>query len=175
MPNYRIAYNRFVKTAKKKYANVVSKAQAFSIASKNSLEVHHICPKAIGGNNKLKNLVLFSHDEHVYAHLLLNLALLQEKNIEMLRKLDYNNVCNMLLEMVNNRKNAFRGLKIDVYVSGQKHEPNTMSIHDATKMFCILSRQNFEDASLFGSMMKKVMNLAMFAKSAFGYKVKFHI
>lgn len=175
MIDYRTAYRRLIDNAKKKQTYLDSKAKLFKAAFENSLEVHHICPKAIGGSNKLKNLVLLSHDEHIYAHMLLNFALLQEGNIDALRKLDYGQICSRLLEMVKSRKNAFRGLKIDVYVSGKKHEPNTMSIVETTKLFCCLNRWNFENTLLFEDMMKKVVHLAMFAKSSFGYKVRFHI
>ena len=175
MINYRIAYKRLVCTAKKKQLHLDSKAKLFNVASKNNFEVHHIYPKSIGGSNKLKNLVMLLHDEHVYAHMLLNFALLQENNIGTLRRLDYGQVVSNLLKMVKERKNAFRGLKIDVYVSGKKHQPNTMSIAEATKLFCCLHRLNFENEVFFNDMMKKVMHNAMFAKTICGYLVKFHL
>ena len=175
MVNYRIAYRRLIAAAKKKQICIDSKAKLFNAAAENGLEVHHILPKAIGGNNKLKNLVLLSHDEHVYAHMLLNFALLQEGNMNALHQLNYGQVCSFLLEMVKKRKNIVRGLKIDVYVSGKHHEPNTMSIAETTKLFCCLARLDFENELLFNSMMKKVVYLAMFAKALYGFKVKFHM
>ena len=175
MPNYRIAYNRLIEAAKKKQLSLDSKTKLFKAATENNLEVHHICPKSIGGSNKRKNLVLLSHDEHIYAHMLLNFALLQERNINTLRRLDYGQCCSKILEMIKNRKNVFRGLKIDVYVSGKSHTPNVMSIAETTKLFCCLNRWNFDNELLFNDMMKKVVNLAMFAKSSFGYKIRFHV
>jgi hypothetical protein len=175
MVNYRTAYRRLIAAAKKKQICLESRAKLFNVAAKDGLEVHHILPKAIGGSNKLKNLVLLSHDEHVYAHMLLNFALLQEGNINALHQLNYGQVCSFLLEMVKKRKNIVRGLKIDVYISGKNYEPNTMSIAETTKLFCCLHRWNFENELLFNDMMKKVVHYAMFAKSAFGYHIRFHV
>ena len=175
MVNYRIAYNRFIASTKKRMRGIDSKRKLYEVQSDEKLEVHHICPKNLGGSNKLKNLVLLTHEEHKYAHLLLNLALVQRRSYGELVRLSYTDLPSNLLNMIEQKKNIFRDLKIDLFVAGKKHAPNTMSIVEAAKIFCILSRQNYENRSVLDSMTAKVIRLALFSSTKFGYKMKFHM
>ena len=175
MVNYRTAYNRFIASAKAKMRGIDNKRKLYEVQSDEKLEVHHIRPKQLGGNNKLKNLVLLSHDEHVYAHLLLNLALAQEHNYAGLMSLSYTNVPSKMLKMINERKNIFRGLKIDMFITGKKHSPTTMGIVEVARIFCILARNNPNNNLLLDSVVSEVVRLAIFRNSKFGYKIKFHL
>ena len=175
MVDYRTAYKRFISSAKKKMHGIDSKRKLYEVQSDEKLEVHHINPKQLGGNNKLKNLVLLSHDDHVYAHLLLNLALFQRHSHAELLNLYYTDVPKGILKMLKARKNIFRGLKIDMFISGKKHAPTTMSIVEAAKIFCILGRKNYTNELLLDTEVSKVMRLALFSGSKFGYKLKFHL
>ena len=175
MIDYMTAYKRFISSAKNKMRDIDSKRKLYEVQSDKKLEVHHVKPKRLGGNNKLKNLVLLSYDDHVYAHLLLNLALVQKNCYADLFRLDYTNVPNSILKMLKDRKNIFRGLKIDVFISGKKQSPITMSIVDAAKILCVLARYNYENEMLLANMITKVVRLAIFHKSKFGYKMKFHM
>ena len=175
MVNYREAYKRFISSAKKKMHGIDSKRKLYEVQSDEKLEVHHINPKQLGGNNKLKNLVLLSHNDHVYAHLLLNLSLAQRRCYTELYSLSYTNVPTNILKMVKERKSIFRGLKIDMFIAGKKHAPTTMSIVDAARIFCILSRQNPDNRLILDDMASKVVRLALFHNSKFGYKVAFHL
>lgn len=175
MIDYMTAYKRFISSAKKKMHGIDSKRKIYKVGSDEKLEVHHAKPKRLGGNSKFKNLVLLSHDDHVYAHLLLNLALAQKNCYDDIFRLDYVNVPNSILKMVKDRKNIFRGLKIDVFISGKKQSPITMSIVDAAKILCILAKCNYENMMLLASMTAEVIRLALFNKSKFGYKMKFHM
>ena len=152
-----------------------SKRKLYEVQSDEKLEVHHITPKQLGGSNKLKNLVLLDHDEHVYAHLLLNLALVQEHNYRHLMSLSYTNVPSGMLKMLESRKNIFRGLKIDMFISGKKWPPTTMSIADAARILCILARKNPDNKLMLDSMVTEVVRLALFSNSKFGYKMKLHL
>ena len=174
MIDYMTAYKRFISSAKKKMRGIDSKRKLYEVQSDNKLEAHHVKPKQLGGNNKLKNLVLLSYDDHVYAHLLLNLALAQ-KNCSDLFRLNYTNVPSSILKMLKDRKNIFRGLKIDMFISGKNHAPTTMSIVEAARIFCILARYNYENKILLAKMTAEVIRLALFHKSKFGYKMKFHM
>ena len=175
MIDYMTAYKRFISSAKKKMHGIDSKRKIYKVGSDEKLEVHHVKPKRLGGNSKFKNLVLLSHDDHVYAHLLLNLALAQKNCYDDIFRLDYVNVPNSILKMIKDRKNIFRGLKIDVFISGKKRSPITMSIVDAAKILCILAKRNYENEMLLASMASEVVRLALFHKSKFGYKMKFHM
>ena len=175
MIDYMTAYKRFISSAKKKMRGIDSKRKLYEVQSDKKLEVHHVKPKQLGGNNKLKNLVLLSYDDHVYAHLLLNLALAQKNCYADLFRLDYTNVPSSILKMLKDRKNIFRGLKIDMFISGKKQSPITMSIVDAAKILCVLARYNYENKMLLAKMTTEVIRLALFHKSKFGYKMKFHM
>ena len=174
MINYMTAYKRFISSAKKKMYGIDSKRKLYKVRSDKNLEVHHINPKRLGGNSKFKNLVLLSHDDHIYAHLLLNIALAQKNCYADLFRLNYINVPSSILKMIKDRKSIFRGLKIDVLISGKKQSPITMSIVDAAKILCILAKCNYENEMLLASMTAEVIRLAIFNKSKFGYKMKFH-
>ena len=175
MIDYMTAYKRFISSAKKKMHGIDSKRKIYKVGSDENLEVHHVKPKRLGGNSKFKNLVLLSHDDHIYAHLLLNLALTQKNCYDDLFRLDYVNVPNSILKMIKDRKNIFRGLKIDMFISGKNHTPITMSIVEAARIFCILARYNYENKMLLAKMTTEVIRLALFHKSKFGYKMKFHM
>lgn len=175
MIDYMTAYKRFISSAKKKMRGIDSKRKLYEVKSDKKLEVHHVKPKQLGGNNKFKNLVLLSYDDHVYAHLLLNLALAQKNCYADLFRLDYTNVPSSILKMLKDRKNIFRGLKIDMFISGKKLSPTTMSIVDAAKILCVLARYNYENKMLLAKMTTEVIRLALFHKSKFGYKMKFHM
>lgn len=167
MVDYGIAYKRFISSAKKKMCGIDSKRKLY--------EVHHITPKRLGGSNKLKNLVLLSHDDHVYAHFLLNLALAQKHCYTDLFSLSYINVPSGILKMLKDRKNIFRGLKIDMFISGKKHAPTTMSIVEVAKIFCILGRKNYTNELLLDTEVANVVRLATFSGSKFGCKLKLHL
>ena len=175
MIDYMTAYKRFISSAKKKMHGIDSKRKIYKVGSDENLEVHHIIPKRLGGNSKFKNLVLLSHDDHIYAHLILNLALAQKNCYDDLVKLDYVDVPSSILKMLKDRKNIFRGLKIDMFISGKKQSPITMSIVDAAKILCVLARYNYENEMLLASMITKVVRLALSNKSKFGYNMKFHM
>ena len=175
MIKYRTAYKRFVSSAKKKMHGIDTKRKLYEIQSDEKLEIHHIKPKQLGGNNQLKNLVLMSHEDHIYAHLLLNLALAQEHNYANLMSLSYTNVPSGMLKMLESRKNIFRGLKIDMFISGKKWPPTTMSIVEAARILCILARKNPDNKLMLDSMVTEVIRLALFANSKFGYKMKLHL
>lgn len=175
MIDYMTAYKRFISSAKKKMHGIDSKRKIYKVGSDEKLEVHHVKPKRLGGNSRFKNLVLLSHDDHVYAHLLFNLALAQKNCYADLFGLNYINVPSSILKMIKDRKSIFRGLKIDVLISGKKQSPITMSIVDAAKILCILAKCNYENEMLLANMTAEVIRLALFHKSKFGYKMKFHM
>ena len=175
MVNYRTTYNRFVSSAKKKMveSNLDSLPKIYKFQRKDKLEIHHIVPKILGGSKKgLKNLVLFTHDEHIYAHFLLNLALFQEGRYENLVQLGYHGFPEKMLEMLNARKNVLRGLKIEMFINGKKHDPTIMSIREVVKFFCMLARKSFTNQIFFNDMFIKVMRTALFSKSMYGFKLK---
>lgn len=173
MVNFRIAYDRFVRAAKKKNIEdgIVDKSMFNDVEG----EIHHIKPKVLGGSNKFKNLVLLSHEDHIYAHILLNLAFIQEKKQEIVAKLSYTApVFDKFRELFKTR-HPFRGLKVDIYVRGKNWAPNTMTIDEAARYFCFAAHRNPNNELMLNGMFAMIIRTATFAGSKFGYKMEFHI
>ena len=168
--NYKTAYDRMMLAAKKK--NLADGITSLRKLYKANGEVHHIVPRKFGGKDTIDNLVLLSNEDHVYAHFLLNLALVQEHDFSKLQKLSYTNVPHSMYAMLKERKSALRQLKVNVFICGKKQPPNAMSIVDAAKFFCMLARQNYDNTLLLAGMTCEIMKLAMFSHSKFGYKLK---
>lgn len=177
MVNYRTAYNRFVTLAQKKLAKhqLDTHHKRHCFCRKHKLEIHHITPKNLGGTNDFNNLVLLSHDDHIYAHFLLNLALFQEGKQEELAKLNYPEIPAKMLDMLNLRKNILRGLKVEVFVSGKNNPPTIMSIREITKILCVIRRWNFTNQLLFSSMLIKVIRAALFFRPVSGIKLRLNM
>lgn len=174
--SFKTAYERFICAAKKRQdASQLTRREMQKLKSKSSLEVHHIIPRSLGGTDKLANLVLLTHADHIYAHLLLNLALAQEDKQEWLAKLTYRTVPpKLLMKLLKSRKNALRGLKIDMFIAGKKHPPTTMSITDAAKICCAVARLDFSDQSLLSKMAAEVLSTAIYSSRKLGYRLKIY-
>jgi hypothetical protein len=177
MVNYRTAYIRFVTLAQKRLAKhqLDTHHKRHCFCRKHKLEVHHILPKNFGGKNDFKNLVLLSHEDHIYAHFLLNLALFQEGKQDDLVKLNYPELPAKMLDMLNLRKNILRGLKVEVFVSGKNNPPTLMSIREITKILCVIRRWNFTNQLLFSSMLIKVIRAALFFRPISGLKLRLNM
>jgi hypothetical protein len=118
---------------------------------------------------------LLSHEDHIYAHFLLNLALFQEGKQDDLVKLNYPELPAKMLDMLNLRKNILRGLKVEVFVSGKNNPPTLMSIREITKILCVIRRWNFTNQLLFGSMLIKVIRAALFFRPISGIKLRLNM
>lgn len=168
--NYKTAYDRMMLAAKKK--NLADGITSLRKLYEANGEVHHIVPRKFGGKDIIDNLVLLSNEDHIYAHFLLNLALIQEHDFSNLQRLSYAKVPHSIYAMLKDRKSTLRQLKVNMFICGKKQPPNTMSIVDAAKFFCMLARQNYDNTVLLANMTCKIMQLAMFSHSKFGYKLK---
>ena len=173
MVSFRTAYSRFIRAAKKK--NIEDGIVDKSVMSSIELEVHHIVPKSLGGSNKFKNLVMLSHEDHIYAHLLLNFALMQEKRDDDLKKLSYTIPTYDKLRQMFKTKHPFRGLKVDVRVNANGMPPVAMSLDEAAKYFCFTAHLSPRSETMVNSMFATVIRTAMSNGSKFGYKMMFHI
>ena len=118
---------------------------------------------------------MLSHEDHIYAHFLLNLALFQEGKQEDLVKLNYPEIPAKILDMLNLRKNILRGLKVEVFLSGKNNSPTIMSIREITKILCVIRKWNFTDPLLFGSMLIKVIRAALFFRPVCGLKLRLNM
>lgn len=95
--DYGIAYSRFI-----------GKARRRKSVPAGPLQLHHVVPKSLGGGG---DVVKVTPDEHVYAHMLLNVSLLQKGRAEDFRKLDYGYRADAFRIMKNR---AFRKIAVSV-------------------------------------------------------------
>lgn len=175
MINYRTAYNRLIGRARQRLlaSGIATKKELYAASGEEAgLQIHHVVPQSFGGKNIIQNLVLLTPNEHSWAHMLLNLALYQEKKFASLHVLNYTKVIAGLADALKH-KNALRGLKVDVHVTGKKHNPATMSFARAAELFAFISRRDLESSA--NDMVAQVFRAALFNRALFGYKLKLHM
>ena len=178
MVNYRTAYNRLISQARKRMLSdgIVTKRQILKASGNEvGLQIHHVKPKKFGGLNLAQNLVLLSKNEHRWAHMLLNLALYQEKNFSSLRKLNYANTV-VDLPRAFKRKNALKDLKLELHVSEKfNRQPITMSFAKAIEFFTILLKRDADNLVGANELAKMLFRKALFRKQFFGYTLGLHM
>ena len=169
--DYMLAYKRFCQKAKNdnKKNGIVSLAQYNRLRS-SSHQVHHILPKILGGKNSASNYILLDDNAHKYAHVLLNLALIQKGNADAIKRLNYFD-CPEIRFLA--KQNAMKSCKLAVYVEGKKHEPIVMHLPQAAKYFCFVARRSFMDNDALECLECQLIKMAMMNKAKFGYKVAF--
>ena len=95
MVDFGKQYDAFIKA---KWRECEKQGITKAIGKKRKLEIHHIVPKSllvmkqfrrVVANNKQHNTVMMSTDDHIFAHLLLNLAFEQRGNNDWTNKLSF--------------------------------------------------------------------------------------
>ena len=120
-------------------------------------EIHHILPKVNGGTNETSNLVPLMHDEHVIAHFLMNLAILENRGICKKRTtkypIGYDQFC-----MISRHIPDILDLKIKACFRTSIDTGEIIgSLKDISKYVCILNgRDPFDEVELFSSAAKIV-------------------
>lgn len=155
--DFKLAYERFCRREKlqNKKDDIVSTNAYLDRKWSGYKEVHHILPKSFGGRNVSSNFVAISSEKHKYAHVLLNLALLQEHNTKALDLLSYTSV-DLPMDFILKQR-AMREVKISIPISGKKHPHLVLSIPEATKYFCFASRKNFTNKDTFNEVAAHVL------------------
>lgn len=170
MVDYKLAYKRFIDKTRAENKKDGYKLRAdFDRASSKNLEIHHVKPRALGGTNALNNLVVLSHDEHIFAHFLLNLSLYQQKNWRGLQKIDYH----VDLPAKFWRRNAFRNLKVKMWLSGKKAPCSTFTMRQAAQYVACIRRMNPFKEETVQKCMWKVFLLAKSNRNFGGVKLMF--
>ena len=171
--DFHLAYQRFCWKAKAKdRENGIATAFQYARAKSKSRQVHHIFPKVLGGSNSASNYVLLDVNSHKYAHVLLNLALMQEGNGEAFKCLNYVDLPEIAFLM---KQNAMKSCKVAVYVKGKKHDPIVMSIRQAATYFCFVAHMDFRSQDSLEFIEKQVFRAAMRGGSKYGFKVEFAV
>lgn len=95
MVNFGKKYDAFIKA---KWRECKKQGITKAIGKKRKLEIHHVVPKSllvmkrfrrVVANNKQQNTVMMSTDDHIFAHLLLNLAFEQRGNNDWIKQLSF--------------------------------------------------------------------------------------
>ena len=169
--DFRLAYQRFCQKAKAKdRENGIATKSQYAYAKSKAYQIHHVFPKVLGGSNSAANYVLLDANSHKYAHVLLNLALMQEGNGEALKRLGYVDLPELAFLM---KQNAMKSCKVVVYVKGKKHDPIVMSIRQAATYFCFAARMDFRSQDSLEFIEKQVLKTAMRGVSKYGFKIEF--
>lgn len=171
--NFRLAYDRLCKREKAKNREdglKTTKSYLSHCSLNDGKEVHHILPKILGGRNIKSNFVALSYEIHVYAHVLLNLAFLQEGNTKALALLGYRK-SQLPMDFILKQR-AMRGLKVSIPIEGKRHPPVVLGILEAAKHFCFMRRKNFNNKEELFSTASIVLQNAIFGTDWFGMKMK---
>ena len=95
MVDFGKQYDAFIKA---KWHECEKQGITKAIGKKRKLEIHHIVPKSllvmkqfrrVVANNRQQNTVMMSTDDHIFAHLLLNLAFEQRGNNDWTKQLSF--------------------------------------------------------------------------------------
>lgn len=139
--DYTTAYERFCSSRRKKNIQaglLKSKTDVVKKHKKNDLQLHHMKPLRLNGADKLPNYVLLSREDHVFAHLLLDLSLYQRGNVSAVKALNYGSY---QLPARCFKRNPLRGLKIEMKLPG-KSDFKTFSLKQAALYYACLRQRD---------------------------------
>ena len=170
--NYYEAYKRLVLKAKKENICAGYTSIRKMKASKNGNEIHHIKPKCLCDDDSFSNLVLLSHDDHIYAHWLMNLSYYQCGNFKALNKLMYGK----FLSIEHFKRNAFRGLKIQLSLLDNPCMClGKFTLRQAAMYVAALKLSNMQSMKDMTAAMHKALTIAMCHRSFGGLRFKLQL
>lgn len=172
--DYTIAYNRFCISKRKQNLQnglLKSKNDIVKKHNKNGLQLHHIKPLRLNGANKLFNYVLLSREDHIFAHLLLNLSLYQQGNFKALKTLGYSAYClpNEFL-----KKHSLKGIKIALKFP-EKKDFKLFSLKQAALYYAIVRQKDITDKQILNASIWAVLKRSLLngSKGGINFKVVF--
>lgn len=131
-------------------------------------EVHHIQPKCIfkmrnqDGVNNFSNLVLMTHEEHVYAHYLLMMAQAQHHKLNELDRVGY---CNNEVWMIL-RNPLFKKVRLNVRLGNQDV---SMTARDAVKCRCIQKNCDYRSQKQCAKAFREILRMCGVKKHNFSF------
>lgn len=174
--NYMLAYERFCAAKRKQNAAaslLSSKTAIVKKHKKDGLQLHHMKPRRLNGADTLSNYVLLSREDHVFAHLLLDIALCQQGKTETVKKLDYGAY---LLPESFFKKNALKGLKIDIVFPGKKKTDfKTCSLKQAGFYYACIRQRDITSRDALTSSTWAVLRKAVVNGSKGGSKFRLRL
>ena len=155
-----------------------------AIGKKRKLEIHHIVPKSllvmkqfrrVVANNRQQNTVMMSTDDHIFAHLLLNLAFEQRGNNDWTKQLSFTRKIPKTLFRKLLKGKFLTQVKFEVkFLNGQNQDKAIrMSALDAMHYMAFVLGYDPRDNNGCYIALNHLFNCATLRKKAYGLRWNF--
>ena len=181
MVDFGKKYDAFIKT---KWRECKKQGITKAIGKKRKFEIHHIVPKSllvmkrfrrVVANNKQQNTIMMSTDDHIYAHLLLNLAFVQRGNNDWIKQLSFTRKIPKTLFQKLLKGKFLTQVKFEVkFLSGQnKDKTIRMSAFDAMHYMAFIFGFSPRDNNGCHIALNHIFNCATLHRKAYGMRWNF--
>ena len=181
MVDFGKQYDAFIKA---KWCECEKQGITKAIGKKRKLEIHHIVPKSllvmkqfrrVVANNKLHNTVMMSTDDHIFAHLLLNLAFEQRGNNDWTNKLSFTRKIPKTLFRKLLKGKFLTQVKFEVKFLNRQNQDKTirMSALDAMHYMAFVLGYDPRDNNGCYIALNHLFNRATLRKKAYGLRWNF--
>ena len=181
MVNFGKQYDVFIKT---KWRECQKQGITKAIGKKRKFEIHHVVPKSllvmkqfrrVVANNGQKNTVMMSTDDHIFAHLLLNLAFEQRGNNEWTRQLSFSRKIPKTLFHKLLKGKFLTQVKFEVTFCGGQNKGKSakMSALDAMHYMAFVLGYNPQDSNGCLIALNHLFNCVTFRRKAYGLRWNF--
>ena len=181
MVDFGKQYDAFIKA---KWCECEKQGITKAIGKKRKLEIHHIVPKSllvmkqfrqVVANNKRHNTVMMSTDDHIFAHLLLNLAFEQRGNNDWTKKLSFTRKIPKTLFRKLLKGKFLTQVKFEVKFLNRQNQDKTirMSALDAMHYMAFVLGYDPRDNNGCYIALNHLFNRATLRKKAYGLRWNF--
>ena len=181
MVDFGKQYDAFIKA---KWSECEKQGITKAIGKKRKFEIHHIVPKSllvmkrfkrVVANNKQHNTVMMSTDDHIFAHLLLNLAFEQRGNNDWTKKLSFTRKIPKTLFRKLLKGKFLTQVKFEVKFLNRQNQDKTirMSALDAMHYMAFVLGYDPRDNNGCYIALNHLFNRATLRKKAYGLRWNF--
>lgn len=181
MVDFGKQYDAFIKA---KWHECEKQGITKAIGKKRKLEIHHIVPKSllvmklfrrVVANNRQQNTVMMSTDDHIFAHLLLNLAFEQRGNNDWTKQLSFTRKIPKTLFRKLLKGKFLTQVKFEVkFLNGQNQDKAIrMSALDAMHYMAFVLGYDPRDNNGCYIALNHLFNCATLRKKAYGLRWNF--
>ena len=181
MVDFGKQYDAFIKA---KWRECEKQGITKAIGKKRKLEIHHIVPKSllvmkqfrrVVANNRQQNTVMMSTDDHIFAHLLLNLAFEQRGNNDWTKLLSFTRKIPKTLFRKLLKGKFLTQVKFEVkFLNGQNQDKAIrMSALDAMHYMAFVLGYDPRDNNGCYIALNHLFNCATLRKKAYGLRWNF--
>ena len=181
MVDFGKQYDAFIKA---KWHECEKQGITKAIGKKRKLEIHHIVPKSllvmklfrrVVANNRQQNTVMMSTDDHIFAHLLLNLAFEQRGNNDWTKQLSFTRKIPKTLFRKLLKGKFLTQVKFEVKFLNRQNQDKTirMSALDAMHYMAFVLGYDPRDNNGCYIALNHLFNCATLRKKAYGLRWNF--